>query len=37
MEHFVELLMPVLMFLAVAVQTLVDTLDNVIRKIRRAS
>lgn len=34
MEHVVELLMPLLMFLAVAVQILVDTLDSIVRKIR---
>jgi hypothetical protein len=35
MEHVVELLMPLLLFFAVAVQTVVDTLDSIVRKIRR--
>jgi hypothetical protein len=36
MEHVFELLMPAVMFFAVAVQTLVDTLDGAVRKLRRA-
>jgi hypothetical protein len=36
MEHLFELVMPAVMFFAVAVQTLVDTLDCVVRKMRRA-
>lgn len=34
MEHVVEMLMPALMFFAVAVQILVDTLDSFVRMIR---